>query len=346
MAKNIKTIKKEKHTKRWLVENLIREGTVNILVGEQSRGKSMFVTGMIKEMLKTTRGQEFLGYGVRPCKVLYITTEMEEQKIIDRLANVGVDGRMRNVNKNLFIYYNPALTISDIDRELKEFDADLIIIDILGGLVSGEGFEINSYDAFNTVVPRLRKFGKTFILIHHMNKGKKSLGSIATLSAMDTRMEMLETDRDTDEDYNVIIYQQIHIYGKDVQDRYVNVAFKYPHFTLAESEEVNELDKPLSKLMQSVIMKRVNSQNEESAVIEGTYQEVSAQCQMLERFQFNPKKLGLLLKMNADTLKNNNIFFETKRKANGYHLRIWYDPEHSDEAAATSTETTEDEYLY
>ena len=102
---------------------------------------------------------------------------------------------------------------------------------------------------------------------------------------------------------------------------------------------MDELDKPLSKLMQSVIMKRVNTKNEESSVIEGTYQEVAAQCQMLERFQFNPKKMGLLLKMNADTLKNNDIFFETKRKNNGYHLRIWYDPEHAEavtEAAATA----------
>ena len=344
MAKNIKTINKEKRSSRkWLMENVIKEKSINILVGQQSRGKSMLVTGMIKEMLKARGGQEFLGYGVRPCRILYVSTEMREDQIVDRLADVGVDGRMKNVNKNFFAYHNPMPTFLDIEREIREHDPDLIIIDILGGLVVGEGFDINSYDALNTIVPKLKKLEKTFILIHHMNKLNKSMGSVATLSAMDTRMEMIETDRDTDEDYNVIIYQQLHIYGKDVQDRYINVAFKYPCFALAESEEVDELDKPLSKLMQSVIMKRVNAQSEESAVIEGTYQEVAAQCQMLERFQFNPKKMGLLLKMNADTLKNNNIFFETKRKNSGYHLRIWYDPEAGSEEEAAATDTTEGE---
>lgn len=327
MAKNIKTIKKEKRgSRKWLWENVIKENSVNILVGQQSRGKSMLATGLIKEMLKTTRGQEFLGYGVRPCKILYISTEMPEDSIAERFADLGVDGRMKNVNKKIFIYYNPMPTLIDVENEIKTHDPDLIIIDILGGLIVAEGLEINSYDAFNTIVPRLKQFKKTFVLIHHMNKENKSMGSIGTLSAMDTRMEMIETDRDTDEDYNVIIYQNLHIYGKDVQDRYINVAFKYPYFTLAESEEVDELDKPLSKLMQAVIMKHVNSKGENS-MFEGTYQEVAAQCQLLEKFQFNPKKMGLLLKMNADTLKNNNIFYESKRKKNGYHLRIWYDPE-------------------
>lgn len=319
MAKNIRTVKKErKKARRWLWEGMFKEGSVNILVGQQSRGKSMLALGLIKEMLKARGGQTFLDRGVRPCRILYISTEMPEDSIISRLGELGVDGRMKGVNNRFFVYYNPILTLDNIKDEISECNPDLVVVDILGGLVIGEGFEMNSYDAFNTIIPRLKQLNKAFLLIHHMNKQNKAMGSIGALSAMDTRFEMLETDRDIDENYDVTIYQSIHVYGKDVQDRYINVAFKYPDFELAAAEEVEELDKPLSKLMQSVI-------NAEKDGIEGTYQQVAAKCQLLERYQFNPKRLGLLIKMNEDTLKNNGISFETKRKKNGYHLKIWYD---------------------
>ena len=330
MPKTIKAIKKERRAPRkWLWDGMIKEGSVNILVAQQSRGKSMLATGLIKELLKTQRGQEYLGRGVKACKILYISTEMPEDTIVERLSHLGVDGRMRSVNKRLFLYYNPMPKLSDVETAIRECEADFVVLDILGGLIAAEGFEVNSYDALNTVIPRLKQLGKTFLLIHHMNKQNRSMGSIATLSAMDTRMEMLETDRDITEDGNVVIYQSMHVYGKDVNDQYINLAFKYPNFELAQIEEVEELDKPLSKLMQSVIMAKVNDKDGGSNVIEGTYQEVAAKCQLLEKYQFNPKKLGLLLKMNEETLKNNGILYVTKRKKTGYNLKIWYDPEYS-----------------
>lgn len=332
MAKDIKAVKRErKKARKWIWEGVIKEGSINILVGQQSRGKSMLVTGLIKEMLKSNRGQMYLGRGVHPCRILYISTEMQEDTIFGRLKDLGADGRMRGVSTRFFVYYNPFLRLEDIKREVQECQADFVIIDILGGLIVGEGFEMNSYDALNSLIPQLKSLDKTFLLIHHMNKQNKAMGSIATLSAMDTRMEMLETDRDSDDNFNITIYQSLHIYGKDVQDTYLNVAFKYPEFVLAETEEVEELDKPLSKLMQTVIMAKVNQKDGGLAIIEGTYQEVAAQCQLLEKYQFNPKRLGLLLKMNADTLKNNGIFCETTRRKQGYYLKIWYDPEASEE---------------
>lgn len=333
MAKNLKQVKKERVKKRrWLWDGVIKEGSINILVGQQSRGKSMLVTGLIKEMLKSQRGQTYLDRGVRPCKVLYISTEMPEDSIIGRLSDIGIDGRVRNINNKFFIYYNPMPKIIDIEREIRACNPDFVVLDILGGLVVGEGYEMNSYDAINTIVPRLKQLEKTFLLIHHMNKKNTAMGSIATLSAMDTRMEMTETDRDFDDNYNVVIYQSIHIYGKDVQDRYLNVAFRYPHFELAQAEEVEELDKPLSKLIQSVIIASLKkTEDDEINAIEGSYQEVAAQCGMIEKYQFNPKRLGMLLKMNEDTLKNNGIQYETTRKKSGYHLKIWYEIEPEDE---------------
>lgn len=328
MGKNIKTVKKEKNRPRkWLWEGLIKEGSVNILVGQQSRGKSMLATGLIKEMLKKERGQTYLERGVRPAKILYISTEMPEDLLVDRLAAIGVDGRMKNINKNLFFFYCPQPKLADIEREIADCNPDFIIIDILGGLILGENLDLNSYDDLNTIVSKLKSFRKTILLIHHMNKKNQAMGSTGALSAMDTRLEMLETDRDYDENRNIVVYQTIHAYGKETQDQYINVAFKYPVFELAASEEIEELDKPLSKLMQQVILASINVKDGKEPGFEGTFQEVAAQCQLLEKYQFNPKRLGALLRMNEETLKNNNIYFETTRKTKGYILKIWYDPE-------------------
>lgn len=334
MIKNIKTAKKEKKkARKWLWDGMIREGSINILVGQQSRGKSMLATGLIKEMLKSRGGQTYLGRGVHPAKILYVSTEMAEDSIVERLADIGVDGRMKNVNKRFFIYYNPLPRLSDIENAISECDPDFIIIDILGGLIAGEGFDMNSYDDINSLIPKLKAFNKAILLIHHMNKKNQAMGSTATLSAMDTRFEMLETDRDLDENNNVIIYQTIHTYGKGVQDQYINVRFTYPEFHLAEAEQVEELDKPLAKLMQQVIQTTTSGEK-----MEGTFQEIAAKCQLLEKYQFNPKRLGALLRMNEETLRRNFIFFETTRKNKGYILKIWFDP------LAGSDEEPEDEF--
>ena len=125
----------------------------------------------------------------------------------------------------------------------------------------------------------------------------------------------------------MVIYQNIHVYGKGVRDQYINVAFKYPVFELAETEEAEALDKPLAKLMQSVIIAGMNAKDGELPGYEGTFPEVAAKCQLLEKYQFNPKRLGALLRMNENILSQNHIFFNTKRTEKGFILRIWYDPE-------------------
>ena len=215
MAQTLKQIKKERRKpRRWLWDGMIREGSVNVLVAAQSSGKSQLALGLVKEMLKARTGQAFLERGVRPCRILYLSTEMNRDIISERLAELGVDGRMAGA-RNRFFIYDKELNMEVVEREVAECDPDLVVIDIMGGLFVGEGLEINSYDAFNTIVPKLRRTGKTFLLIHHLNKQGKAMGSVGSLSAMDTRMEMTVTEHGGEEgDY--VIYQHLHVYGKEV----------------------------------------------------------------------------------------------------------------------------------
>lgn len=342
MAQKLKDIEKAKQP-NWIWENVIKEGTVNLLSGEESKGKSMLMLQFVKHTLKCRRGQTFLGYGVHPCKTLYISTEMTADELKNRLHLIGITGRLKATNENFSIYCNPMPTLEDIKREIEESGADLIIIDIFVGLISGEQKDINSYVDMNLVAAQLKKFNKTFVLIHHLNKKKETLGSVGVSSSMDARMVMLESSRDN-ENGEVVSYQTVHIYGKGVTNRYVDVVFKFPNFELApEANDADELDKPLAKIVQTVITKQ--------QAISGTYQQVAAECQLIEKFGFNPKKMGLYLKMNTETLNNNDIFFTTKRKTNGYYLTIWYDPDHTEateiseapEVAATLEDFVADE---
>lgn len=328
-----KKIKQKKDRVAWYWNDMIRQGTVNMLVAEQSRGKSMLAMQLVKELVKNNKhGESVLDIPVKAgrVKVLYLSTEMDDELLINRFADLGVNGRIRNIDDYLSFYYQTTLTIEDIKRELKETGAEFVIIDVVSGLIKGMGLDLNSYQDMNDMAGTLRTTfpGITFLLIHHMNKNKKAMGSVGALSSMDTRMEMLETYRETDQDDVTTIFQSIHVYGKSVTDKYIDVAFKYPQFSIVRKEhDDEELDQPLSRLMEEVIINANKDQFGVQKYIEGTYQEVAAKAKMIEKYKFSPKRMANLLQMNRKVLNDNFIFYEIKRKNNGMNLKIWYDPE-------------------
>lgn len=339
MAKGIQRttnqLKKNKKRSEWYWQNTIKKGGVNILVAEQSRGKSMLAMQFVKNLVKANRhGETLLDRPVikRRVKVLYFSTEMNEELIVERFNNLGVNGRIKNIDQFLFIQYQQIISINDIKQQLDETNAEFVVIDVISGLIQGMNLDLNSYQDMNNLAGALRIHfpGITFLLIHHMNKNKSVMGSIATLSSMDTRMEMLETYREIDNEGNTIINQTIHCYGKSVTDTYIDVAFKYPYFNIVYSDtEDEELDKPLSRLIEVVIC--TADKSKEQSPIKGTYQQVAAQCKMIEKYSWSPKRFGTLLKMNRSVLENNYIYYNIERKAKGYELEIWYDPNDIDE---------------
>lgn len=323
MAK-LQDIKKIRYSD-WVWQELIAPQSVNILVGEQSRGKSMLALELTKQMLKTVR-REYLNRPVKRQKVLYISTEMPEYLIAKRLSELGVDGRMKTARTDLDIMYIQSPTLKIIEDSISDTKATFVVIDIFGAVVSALGRDMNSYIDINDIVAKLKeltvKYNCTFLLIHHMNKAKTAMGSTATLSAMDTRFELRETSRD-EENGSIVIYQTLNVYGKAVAAASYNVVFKYPNFEIIECEDDGaELDKPLSRLIEYII-----TYTNRSDVLEGTYQEVAAKARLIEKYQFSPVKLGRLIQMNSEVLESNNIKYVIERKTKARILKIWYDIE-------------------
>ena len=338
---NSKTLKKSRAKKTSSIWNgFIDEGTVNILVAQQSRGKSQLALQLCKTLMLTKRDEKTLldtPVTSKKIKVLYLSTEMSEQLLLERFSEMGAL-RCKRASECFIFSYTPEIKMDELRGVIDHVKPDLVIIDIFGGLLKANGYDVNSYADMNDCAAQLRKMNTTFLLIHHMNKQGTANGSVGVLSAMDTRMEMLETYRESLPEGVMAIHQSIHVYGKSTTDRLVNVVFKYPTFEreYTDNDDEKELDKPLARLIQSVVNQwtehitdddnALKKEYPQEAHIVGTYQQVAASLGMIDKYQFSPKRMSNLLALNKDTLDTNYVFFETKRKSKAMLIDIWHDP--------------------
>lgn len=339
---NTKSVKKNKSkTSTSIWNGFIDEGTVNILVAQQSRGKSQLALQLCKTLMLTKRNEKMLldtPVTSKKMKVLYLSTEMTSQLLYDRFSEMGAT-RCKRTSECFIFSYTPEIKMDELRDVVDHVKPDLVIIDIFGGLLKANGYDVNSYADMNDCAAQLRKMNTTFLLIHHMNKQGTANGSVGVLSAMDTRMEMLETYRELLPEGNMAIHQSIHVYGKSTTDRLVNVVFKYPTFEREytdTTDDEKELDKPLARLIQSVINKwsenitdddnNIKKEYPQEAHIVGTYQQVAANLGMIDKYQFSPKRMSNLLALNKDVLDTNHVFFKTKKKSKAMLIDIWHDP--------------------
>ena len=86
------------------------------------------------------------------------------------------------------------LNLMDLQLEFQEFASDLngrfVIIDMFSGIDLNNGYDLNNYqDMGQYVIPKFRELCKrynfTILLIHHLNKNNKSLGSTAIDGSVD-----------------------------------------------------------------------------------------------------------------------------------------------------------------
>lgn len=337
-SKSLKKSKKKKPISIW--NGFIDEGTVNILVAQQSRGKSQLALQLCKTLMLTKRDEKTLldtPVTSKKMKVLYLSTEMTEQLLFERFSEMGAT-RCKRTTECFIFSFTPEIKMDELRDVIDHVKPDLVIIDIFGGLLKANGYDVNSYADMNDCAAQLRKMNTTFLLIHHMNKQGTANGSVGVLSAMDTRMEMLETYRELLPEGVMAIHQSIHVYGKATTDRLVNVVFKYPTFEreYTDVDDEEELDKPLARLMQKTIQQWTDNATDEDnnikkeypqeAHVVGTYQQVAADLGMIDKYQFSPKRMSNLLALNKDTLNTNHVFFETKRKSKSMLIDIWHDP--------------------
>lgn len=292
----------------FLVQDFIREDSINCVYGKGSTCKSALVMNMVKSVVD---GEPFLGKNVKQVnRVLYVSTEMDENTLTDRFTKLET----KNIKKIDFLCFQ---TLGWVDLEKLVKNYDVIVVDILLQFFSGMCDDTNDYKKIYKVFDEIRGRealrNHTWILVHHLNKNGDPLGSTAIEAAADTRMIIsMPNGR-----YNSL--RILEVYGKNVEGKELNLKLDFPKMTLMNNEhaEDEKLTSELSYIVEQVIAR---------GTIEGTSTSISSSLG-LSKYCRNPITLTKFLKKNVEVLNENHIRLEQGRDHDGRTVKLIYEKE-------------------
>lgn len=190
---------------KWLVEDMLCMGDINLLIGEPGVGKSWLTMSLAVAM--ADGHASWLTHAViRPGRVLYVDEENPEDLIHERFSKLGlsIDGAA-----NLRLINNAGIRLDrDPDVLLDEaldFAPNAIILDSLTRLHTEDENSAGAMASlFNEAIkPLARQTGATVVLIHHANKSdsnsgyRRARGSGDITASVDSAWDVREVDGGT-----------------------------------------------------------------------------------------------------------------------------------------------------
>lgn len=297
--KTISEIRNNKIKKDFIVENLMKSNGIYCLVAKPKAGKSLLALQLAGAV---ATGQSFLGNRSNPSPVLYISTEMDSNQLLDRINKMGL-----NFNDNNFflIEQNPnerKLNLMDLQNQFKEFSEEykgkLVIVDMFSGIDLNSSYDLNNYqDIGQYVIPKFRemckKFDFTMLLVHHLNKSNTPLGSTALEGSVDG---IITLKKDKDINSKVFLnYESRDYEGLDlVLKRNDNLIFELSNI------DSNDLNYNIIQFLNYAIKQK-----------EFTF--TSSDITSKLNLQITPVSFGRLLANNIENLKKEGLYIEQKR---------------------------------
>ena len=140
----------------------------------------------------------------------------------------------------------------DIREFATKYNEKLVIIDIMCGIDYGYDLDINNYnDVMKNMFDKYRELSKkynlTFLLVHHLNKEGKTLGSIGVDGNMNGILTLINNKDNT---------YTLKIVNRDFEEQDINLIKNDKLIFKVVSEDNNELDFNLSLFMRYVIKKK------------------------------------------------------------------------------------------
>ena len=275
-----------------IIEGIMKSNGLYCLVVEPKVGKSFLALQIANSL---TNNKEFLGFKVNPTPVLYISTE---------LSRLNITGYEFSPNSFFFLEkdseHRLCLT-DDLQLELKEFsekyNGKFVIVDIMYGIDYGCELDINNYsDVMKKMFDKYRELSKkynlTFLLVHHLNKEGKTLGSTGIDGNMNGILTLINNKDNT---------YTLKIINRDFEEQSLNLIKDKLIFEVMK-ENNTELDFNLSAFMRYVIKKKE---------IIFTPAEIVAELNLL----ITPSRFGRLLNSNIKRLEQEGIYVELNRTA-------------------------------
>ncbi len=179
---------------------MIRENGLYCLLGEAKVGKSAMALQIANSV---ANGIPFLDLKTNKSPVLYLSTEMNPNETISRIKLMNC-----NLSNEDFLYTYPEdnmtqLSILKVEKEIMNFhekyNGKLVFIDMFNGINFGYNYDLNNYqDMSQNIFPKIRKLCNDYevaiILVHHLNRKGKSLGSTAIDTCVDGKIAIKQDD--------------------------------------------------------------------------------------------------------------------------------------------------------
>lgn len=184
----------------YIIEDMIRENGLYCLLGEAKVGKSALALQITNSV---ANGFPFLNLNVNKTPVLYLSTEMNPTETISRINFMNC-----NLKENNFLYTFPddnmtQISILKVEKEIsifsEKYNGKLVFIDMFNGINFGSYYDLNNYqDMSQNIFPQLRKLCNTYkvtiIIVHHLNRKGKSLGSTAIDTCIDGKLALKQDE--------------------------------------------------------------------------------------------------------------------------------------------------------
>ena len=282
-----------------IIEGIMKSNGLYCLVAEPKVGKAFLALQIANSL---TNNKEFLGFKVNPTPILYISTELSSLQLKERLNITSYE-----FSPNSFFFLekdaNHKLCLTDdLQLELKEFsetyNGKFVIVDIMCGINYGYELDINNYsDVMKKMFDKYRELSKkynlTFLLVHHLNKEGKTLGSTGIDGNMNGILTLINNKDNT---------YTLKIINRDFEEQNLNLIKNDKLIFEIMHEDNTELDFNLSAFMRYVIKKKE---------VIFTPAEIVAELNLL----ITPSRFGRLLNSNIKRLEQEGIYVELNRTA-------------------------------
>ena len=296
----------------YIIENMIRENGLYCLLGEAKVGKSAMALQITNSV---ANGIPFLDLKTNKSPVLYLSTEMNPNETISRIKLMKL-----NLSNEDFLYTYPEdnmtqLSILKVEKEIMNFhekyNGKLVFIDMFNGINFGYNYDLNNYqDMSQNIFPKIRefctKYEVTIILVHHLNRKGKSLGSTAIDTCVDGKIAIKQ-----DENIKSTFYLKYE--SRDYSGR--EYVLKRDDNLILSIDEVTD-----DKLNENVMafLRYAMGNNE----FEFTMSDMISKLKL----DIIPSTLGKLLASNKDELEKIGLTIKSKNKSKRLYTAKYEEP--------------------
>lgn len=156
----------------WLIEDFIPRGTINFISAQSGIGKSRL---SMQLAYACATGGKFLEWDIKDSlKSMYVSLEMDGPMLKHFSKGLAKGKEVTpNWDNLLMVPVGESIALEDSDffeRLIKEYEPDVMFIDALGSLTL-EAIDEENAKAINNKLKSLNKrYGITFVIIHHNRK--------------------------------------------------------------------------------------------------------------------------------------------------------------------------------